>query len=178
MNNNTQDNTQALVKSMGFMEGSLVRQNANGGRLGRTLSYIQSCPAGDIKKHLAATGLKGKALKAAVSKVLRGDADMAWVIYESQVSVARSMGYVPVRSQTNKAEDVITTRFEKMPPTPEEVAKAAAASLPAKELVSLAMARMSDEELLKLIKESRAASDEDIANANKGEKQAKVEETK
>lgn len=137
MNNN---NSVAVV-SRKHMEGAVKRTNANGSYLGQVLSYIHSYPAADVRKELAKTGLKGKALKAAVNEVLRGERDMAWAMHDAQCSVARSMGYAPVKTGTNKDGTVLTTRYELVPQSHDEQKKAILESLSDAELLALIEAR-------------------------------------
>ena len=125
------------VASRGFMSGAVERRNANGALLGSTLSYIGSAPAGDVRKQLAATGLKGKDLKTKVNEVLRGEKDMAWALFDGQMSVARSMGFCPIKTQSNKSGEVLTSRMELVKPNKEEQAKVAAASLGVTDLMSV-----------------------------------------
>ena len=137
-----QQNSQAVMAlSRTFMQGAVERRNANGNYMGQVLSYISSAPAGDVRKELAKTGLKGKALRAKVQQVIRGEKHMAWAIHEAQDSVARSMGYVPIKTQTNKDQSVLTTRYELIPQSHEEQRQAIIESLSDAELLALIEAR-------------------------------------
>jgi hypothetical protein len=141
---NNQSNSQAMaVISKGFMEGAVDRRNANGGFLGKRMSFVGSVPAGDVRKHLAATGVKGKELKRQVAAVMRGEMEMGWALYYGQLSVQRSMGFAVERQDSNKDGTVLTTRMVLVPPTREKAALAAAASLSDSQLLALLEERKS-----------------------------------
>jgi|ERR1041385_4391988 hypothetical protein len=124
-----------------FMGGAVVRKNSAGSVLGKVLSYISLAPAGDVRKELAKTGLKGKALKNAVNEVLRGERDMAWAIHDAQASVARSMGFSPIKTQTNKDGSVLTTRYELVPQSHDEQKQAILDSMSDADLMALLESR-------------------------------------
>lgn len=127
----TESNAVAVIDNVTLFNGAITRTNSDGKVLGQRLSFIQEYAAGDVRKALKVTGLKGKALTDKVNEVLSGSLDMAWALHDAQMSVARSVGFVPVTMDGNKKGNALTIRMAKpaakapkAPITKEEAMKA------------------------------------------------------
>lgn len=112
----------ATIDNAALFAGAIERKNSDGKLLGKRLSFVSEYPAGDVRKALKATGVKGKALTEKVNAVLSGSLDMAWALHDAQMSVARSVGFVPVVMDGNKKGTALTVKLSKA--EPKEISKA------------------------------------------------------
>lgn len=145
ISNKISENIVLAVERLGGEDphaAAVWRENSAGVKVGKRLSFIQDCPAGDLTKQLKASGLKGRALKREVRNVLAGKRTLAVAQAVAYLIGAAEQGFCPVRVDSNKAGDVRTIRLEEGNMTSaEQKAKAIRESSP-KELLEAAKAQL------------------------------------
>jgi hypothetical protein len=142
-----------------------IRKNADGRSMGTRLSFIQDMPAGNIRAHLKSSGLKGKALTAAVDRVLRGDNSMGWAMLHATLGEAQKRGFQPVVADLNKSGTRFTAKLER--PTvvfgTTEVKALAKETLTGVDLLGMAQGKLTEAQLLEFCESVLAARKEQPA---------------
>lgn len=142
---NTENNTGTAVALLG--DRQFNRINSAGKPVGVRVGFMQSAPAGDVRKalKLANPSLTNKQLQAKVRSVVKGESTKAREIATLVLGRLCDAGFTPVLSDINAKETKATIKLEKFGVGKVEATEAAR-TLSSKELLELAQARAEEEQ--------------------------------